>query len=386
KRLHDALAVIGHAVAPGDAKQERFCSSTKGAVQRLQKALGLPTTGEVDEATAERLSRIDQAKPRPLSTQPATTEFPGRARIRGTTPTPREIRAVQKVLASLGHAIPASDISKGEVSGVTLDALHALQDATGTTRSDNLDAMTLALVNTEAHHAWFVRSRTRVARVQDLLAAVGYEVPEDERETRTLGTQSRAALAAFRSARGLPPIARVDEATYAALEDQALRFRLSSKRQVGLVQHKLHRLAGALKLPTRIDPAEYERFRGGLLRHIGIEEKILLAEARTLRGGEPLPVAHVLKQDHSSLATLLVATPTLPIVAAVRRILAAHNPLEEDEGGMYDQVDALLTPSGAEALLLRVRGMPEPPLAPWNDNPRVIARIGRLIAGDSGAG
>lgn len=256
KRLHDALAVIGHAVAPGDAKQERFGSSTKGAVQRLQKALGLPTTGEVDEATAERLSRIDQAKPRPLSTQPATTEFPGRARIRGTTPTPREIRAVQKVLASLGHAIPASDISKGEVSGVTLDALHALQDATGTTRSDNLDAMTLALVNTEAHHAWFVRSRTRVARVQDLLAAVGYEVPEDERETRTLGTQSRAALAAFRSARGLPPIARVDEATYAALEDQALRFRLSSKRQVGLVQHKLHRLAGALKLPTRIDPAE----------------------------------------------------------------------------------------------------------------------------------
>ncbi|MCK6479316.1 MAG: hemerythrin domain-containing protein [Planctomycetes bacterium] len=145
-------------------------------------------------------------------------------------------------------------------------------------------------------------------------------------------------------------------------------------------------LARAVADPARIDPAEYERFRGGLLRHIGIEEKILLAEARTLRGGEPLPVAHVLKQDHSSLATLLVATPTLPIVAAVRRILAAHNPLEEDEGGMYDQVDALLTPSGAEALLLRVRGMPEPPLAPWNDNPRVIARIGRLIAGDSGAG
>jgi len=142
-------------------------------------------------------------------------------------------------------------------------------------------------------------------------------------------------------------------------------------------------LARAVADPARIDLAEFGRFRAGILRHIGIEEKILMPEARRRRGGEPLPVARRLNEDHSALATLLVPTPTRPIVAALRRILAAHNPLEEDEGGMYDQVDGLLSPAEAEALLARVRARPDPPLAPYSDNPRVLRRI-QGILGDVG--
>src|SRR5215471_7502084 len=37
-----------------------------------------------------------------------------------------------------------------------------------------------------------------------------------------------------------------------------------------------------------IDHSSYESFRGGLLRHIAMEEKVLLPEARRIRGGEPL--------------------------------------------------------------------------------------------------
>jgi len=138
-------------------------------------------------------------------------------------------------------------------------------------------------------------------------------------------------------------------------------------------------LARAVADPLRVDLEEFRHFRAGLLRHIGIEEKILLPTARELRGGEPLPVARRLNQDHSALATLLVATPTPSIVAAIRRILTGHNPLEEDDGGMYDQIDGLLTPVQAEALLERVRGTPDPPLAPYSDNPRVLARIERIL-------
>ena len=47
-------------------------------------------------------------------------------------------------------------------------------------------------------------------------------------------------------------------------------------------------------------------FRGGLLRHIGLEEKILLPDARRRRGGEPLPETARLREDHGILATLLV--------------------------------------------------------------------------------
>ena len=60
----------------------------------------------------------------------------------------------------------------------------------------------------------------------------------------------------------------------------------------------------------RFDHAAYAAFRGGLLRHIGLEEKILLPEAQRLRGGEPLAVAATLRLQHGAIAALLVPTPT----------------------------------------------------------------------------
>jgi hypothetical protein len=63
-----------------------------------------------------------------------------------------------------------------------------------------------------------------------------------------------------------------------------------------------------------IDAACYAQFRAGLLKHIAMEEKILLPAAQRLRGGIPLPVAEKLRLDHGALAALLVPTPTPAII------------------------------------------------------------------------
>src|SRR5688572_26416660 len=57
-----------------------------------------------------------------------------------------------------------------------------------------------------------------------------------------------------------------------------------------------------------IEPGAYMEFRGGLLRHIGMEEKILLPAAQAARSGDPLPLASRLRLDHGALAGLLVLT------------------------------------------------------------------------------
>jgi hypothetical protein len=95
-----------------------------------------------------------------------------------------------------------------------------------------------------------------------------------------------------------------------------------------------------------IDDAAYHQFRPGLLKHIGLEEKILLPAAQRLRGGEPLAVAAKLRLDHGALAALLVPAPTPQVIAAIRAILRLYNPIEEDPGGMYEQCEEL---AGAEA-------------------------------------
>lgn len=127
-----------------------------------------------------------------------------------------------------------------------------------------------------------------------------------------------------------------------------------------------------------LDLEAYASFREGLLRHIAMEEKVLLVEARRLRGGEPLPLAKQLRADHALLAALLVPTPTHGLIAAVRRLLAEHNPLEEGPGGLYDVCEQI---AGAqvESILARIRAMPEVPVARHCDHVRVFDSIERLM-------
>ena len=118
--------------------------------------------------------------------------------------------------------------------------------------------------------------------------------------------------------------------------------------------------------PVRPEP--FERFRQRLLKHIGMEEKVLLRFARERRGGEPLPLAAQLRLEHGRIVKLLVPSPTPELCAELRAVLAAHNPLEEGPSGLYAQCDAL---AGAEAaaIVLQLRAMPDVPTAPHYDGP-----------------
>jgi hypothetical protein len=141
---------------------------------------------------------------------------------------------------------------------------------------------------------------------------------------------------------------------------------------------ELDQLLRRAQAAPKLDLEAYDAFRRGLLRHIAMEEKILLPEARRLRAGEPLPIAKQLRADHAALAALLVPTPTHEIVATIRDILNEHNPLEEDPGGLYQQCEEL---AGADidALVERVKASPEVPVAKHYDGPRAHEGIERLL-------
>lgn len=130
--------------------------------------------------------------------------------------------------------------------------------------------------------------------------------------------------------------------------------------------------------PANIDHAAYVEFRAGLLKHIGMEEKILLPEAQRRRGGEPLPVAAKLRLDHGALAALLVPPPTHAIAEAIRSILARHNTIEEESGGVYEVCEQLAG-TDVDALLARLRNAPEVPVAPHVDSPKVRAAARRAL-------
>jgi hypothetical protein len=134
--------------------------------------------------------------------------------------------------------------------------------------------------------------------------------------------------------------------------------------------------------PAAFDPEPFEAFRGGLLRHIALEEKILLPAVRQARGGEPLRLERRLRVDHGAIASLLVPTPDAGIVAELRSILGPHNAAEEEPGGLYQGCDELLAREAA-AILERVRAYPPVKVARHRDAPGVYRTAREALEGSA---
>lgn len=137
-------------------------------------------------------------------------------------------------------------------------------------------------------------------------------------------------------------------------------------------------LQQAVAPADHVDQGAYAQFRAGLLRHIGMEEKILIPAAQRLRGGEPLRIASKLRLDHGALGTLLIPTPTASVIAGIRGILNEHNILEEGPGGLYETCDEL---AGAEAaqLLAKLKAAPEVAVLPHSDTSTVMSTVRRAM-------
>jgi hypothetical protein len=129
--------------------------------------------------------------------------------------------------------------------------------------------------------------------------------------------------------------------------------------------------------PVRFDREAFDAFRDGLLRHMGMEEKILFPTIRkaAARPGAEIPASYLrrFRIEHAALASLLVGTPTAELLLEIQSILTKHNRAEEEPGGLYERCDATLG-SDAEAVIARLRAYRGPRLRPYQDHPRVLRR------------
>ena len=121
----------------------------------------------------------------------------------------------------------------------------------------------------------------------------------------------------------------------------------------------------------------YQRFRERLLRHIRIEERILLPMAERKRGAA-LSLAARLRLDHGALAALLMLPPVDPAFRAIRAVLDAHNPLEEAEHGVYEECESL-GGSDITEVLAQIAATPRVPVSSWVDSPKIVAAAQRAL-------
>jgi Hemerythrin HHE cation binding domain len=127
-----------------------------------------------------------------------------------------------------------------------------------------------------------------------------------------------------------------------------------------------------------IDRIAYAEFRAGLLKHISIEEKILLPAAQRYRGGVPLPIAARIRLDHGALVALMVPPPTRNLVSTIRSILTVHNKCEEEVDGLYEASENAIGKT-VEELLAMMQNAADVPILPHNPDPKVLEATRRAV-------
>lgn len=140
---------------------------------------------------------------------------------------------------------------------------------------------------------------------------------------------------------------------------------------------RLERLLEVATKDSSVDMQAYNTFRIGLLRHIGIEEKIVLPLLRD-RSCEFLSERQ-LRLEHGAIAALLVPPPSPELLRALRSLLEKHNQLEEAGGTLYEILDDCSTEEHTQ-LVDRLRTFPAPPLSRHIDNPAAFDPARRAVA------
>jgi len=138
-------------------------------------------------------------------------------------------------------------------------------------------------------------------------------------------------------------------------------------------------LKRATARPGVIDEEYYAEFRKRLLRHISIEEKIVLPAIRRWQGGEKAALADRLHLDHGAIVALMVPPPNPSIILTLKSVFAVHNPLEEDPGGLYDTFESLAGPE-AERMLEELKTAPAVPVLPHNPKPELLELAKQALA------
>ncbi len=149
---------------------------------------------------------------------------------------------------------------------------------------------------------------------------------------------------------------------------------------LGLDHSEIDELLRGVLAGEAFDSETYARFRERLLRHIGVEERILFPASR--KAGSAVLASRLaeLRTDHAALTTLLVPTPDRALAVEIASLLARHNELEETNGGIYDSCLAVLTPEEAKAVLAQGRARAPVPTTRYFDGHGTVRTAREALA------
>jgi competence ComEA-like helix-hairpin-helix protein len=177
-------------------------------------------------------------------------EFPARK------PGRRDIDRLHAALKKLRIKVPEDEVRRGEIGDATTDAVKEFQKRTDLTEDGVIGPKTIAALKLETSHAFFAHSKTRTAKLHEMLGRLDYKFDNDEAKGRLFGKTTEDALKDFQKKQGLTVDGRMNENVFEQLEKASLEARFRSPTQVAGLHRKLIRAIRIAKLQIQVDPKE----------------------------------------------------------------------------------------------------------------------------------
>lgn len=136
------------------------------------------------------------------------------------------------------------------------------------------------------------------------------------------------------------------------------------------------KLQACVRADGTVDLERFNEFRHGLLRHIAIEETLVMPALARILGAEPV-MRKAQRREHAGIAALCVPTPSLEWIEDLRELLAHHQRVEEAPDSLHDLVAQHLADD--EALLEAVKSFPRLTLPDFAHGPRVKALLQQVM-------
>jgi peptidoglycan hydrolase-like protein with peptidoglycan-binding domain len=167
-----------------------------------------------------------------------------------------DVNELHAALARLGQAVAPGEVKGAQVGPSTQDAVRAVQQQAGLPVTGTVDPATARAIADRAAHAFITTSKTRTARLHEMLGRLGLAVAPAEQKSRTFGPTTDAAVRRFQTSAGMTSDARVTSAVFDRMASAALAAQLSSKTQIAAIQRMLIAASRIGKLGVTIAKTE----------------------------------------------------------------------------------------------------------------------------------
>ncbi|CAM4076720.1 neuraminidase-like domain-containing protein [Zobellia nedashkovskayae] len=183
--------------------------------------------------------------------------------------------SIHRALRTLNLKVDKKEVVSKTLGTSSVDAIKSFQKKHKLKATGTMTERTVTVMNELLADAHYTNSKTRTARLHDILERLEIPIPIEEKKKRFSGPQTRKAIEKFQKMAGILVDGKIDESVIAKMHERVIAKKYTTKTQIGKLQTTLKRALKVGKLDFEIIETELQS------KTLGASSKNAIKELQT---------------------------------------------------------------------------------------------------------